>query len=818
MAQSIRVALAMGGGTSQGTFSGVGLTEALKLLVLYGGDGGGPCGDVRIDSAAGASAGSVAVAILLRSLVQPVSEPHEVDTTLKRLHGADYTNAPADIRARLQTLQAAQDLQWRLWARHAYLRALLGEAEGQQWPDRRHEAGFLHRRLLEDMAREYLDPAGANFDAPPLLGRRVLFCCTLANLTPLRADATASLDDVEQDTKVLAALSDALSSSIHRDLRVFDLDFAAAPEAIDPESRPDRWFRCHVGASDPARRLRDLRTADAWGPLAATAMASGAFPFGFAPISLTRYRWEYADLWPKPLGQAEEHVFTYVDGGTFENEPLREAFRLASFLDAAQPTADSRRVVLFVDPNVSSFEDRSLRVPILRRHGEDGKPLPTLQRLAAHVGTMYDAIRNQASSREADGAFQTRRQLRVRDGVRLSLRDAIDPRGQSLQGPRAVALHDLLKRAGETLAHDDAKEILPPTQLTVRAELLRVAAEEAARPAAAEELVALAQPQRIAAFLGLADPATDPAADLWLYLLLCLQHDLSAGLTGRRRDLVIAPIAPLWNPLDAHSAFDLPNEAVGTFAGFMSPTAQRFTWAAGRYCARRFLLAAGLITREDPAPRPVWTWQGSVGRYLEAEFRREVLEALDPLLRRLRAIIDDADVLPLDALAAKLIVKKLEAAIERGLERRDERVTAYELRIVVPEAAYSLLVPGRDQPIGARRESGDRHVIATIAEHVADLARQPRGWRPAWLRIRTFSHAAFCDVELPDATRLEPTRVMANPVLELTINEADGPQRGSRPGHVPAGRWTARDEVEPLDATLFDHPRPARLPDCLVQP
>lgn len=818
MPQAIRIALAMGGGTSQGTFSGVALTEALKLLVLYGGEGGGPCADLRIDSAAGASAGSVAVAILLRSLVQPVSDPPEVDATLKRLHGADYTNAPADIRTRLQTLQAAQDLQWKLWARHAYLRALLGEAEGQQWPDRRYEAGLLYRRLLEDMAREYLDPAGADLDAPPLLGRRVLFCCTLANLTPLRADATKSLDDVEQDTKVLGALSDALSSSIHRDLRVFDLDFAAAPEAIDPESRPDRWFRCHVGTSDPARRLRDLRTADAWGPLAATAMASGAFPFGFAPISLTRYRWEYGGLWPKSLGQMEEHVFTYVDGGTFENEPLREAFRLASFLDAAQPTADSRRVVLFVDPNVSSLGDRSLRVPILRRHGKDGRPLPTLQRLAAHVGTMYDAIRNQASSREADGAFQTRRQLQVRDRVRLSLRDAIDPSGQSLQGPRAVALHGLLKGAGDTLADDDAKQILPPTQLTVRAELLRVAAEEARRPAAAAELMALATPERVDAFLGLADPATDPAADLWLYLLLCLQHDLSAGLTGRRKDLVIAPIAPLWDPLDADSVFDLPNEAVGTFAGFMSPTAQRFTYAAGRYCARRFLLATGLITREDSAPQPVWTWQGSGGHYLEADFRREVLEALEPLLQRLRAIIDNADVLPLDAVAAKLIVKKLEAAIERGLERRAERATAYELRIVVPGSEYALLVPGPDRPIEARREGSGRHVIVTVAEHITDLRGQSSGWRPPSLRIRTYAHAGFCDVDLPDATRLEPTLAMANPVLELTITDADGPRRGSRPGHVPAGRWTARDEVEPLDLTLFDRPRPARLPDCLVQP
>ena len=73
MTKHLRVALAMGGGTSQGTFSGVAVTEGLKLLALYG-DNGHPPKSLEIDAISGASAGTLTLAILMRSLLTPLEK------------------------------------------------------------------------------------------------------------------------------------------------------------------------------------------------------------------------------------------------------------------------------------------------------------------------------------------------------------------------------------------------------------------------------------------------------------------------------------------------------------------------------------------------------------------------------------------------------------------------------------------------------------------------------------------------------------------------------------------------------------------------
>ena len=103
----------------------------------------------------------------------------------------------------------------------------------------------------------------------------------------------------------------------------------------------------------------------AWAQIAATAIASGGFPFAFEPVVLSRKAFEYGpDLWCRTFGRPmpkkksdfngqETHPFSFVDGGTFNNEPIREAFRMASFIDgytrAETPGAVVQRVIVFVD-------------------------------------------------------------------------------------------------------------------------------------------------------------------------------------------------------------------------------------------------------------------------------------------------------------------------------------------------------------------------------------------------------------------------------------------------------------------------------------
>ena len=60
----------MGGGVSLGSFSGAALTEALKLLVLFGKDKSGKDYDeVIVDGMSGASAGAIALIIMLKYLL-----------------------------------------------------------------------------------------------------------------------------------------------------------------------------------------------------------------------------------------------------------------------------------------------------------------------------------------------------------------------------------------------------------------------------------------------------------------------------------------------------------------------------------------------------------------------------------------------------------------------------------------------------------------------------------------------------------------------------------------------------------------------------
>ncbi|MBK8371027.1 MAG: patatin-like phospholipase family protein [Saprospiraceae bacterium] len=68
--KKLKVCLAMGGGVSLGSYSGAALTEALKLLVLYGQDKDGTQYEsVEVDGMSGASAGSIALAIMMRCLI-----------------------------------------------------------------------------------------------------------------------------------------------------------------------------------------------------------------------------------------------------------------------------------------------------------------------------------------------------------------------------------------------------------------------------------------------------------------------------------------------------------------------------------------------------------------------------------------------------------------------------------------------------------------------------------------------------------------------------------------------------------------------------
>ena len=69
----LRIGFAMGGGVSLGAYSGSTLTEALKQMILLGQDSSGkPYDDIELDVMSGSSAGAISLAVMLRSLADPI--------------------------------------------------------------------------------------------------------------------------------------------------------------------------------------------------------------------------------------------------------------------------------------------------------------------------------------------------------------------------------------------------------------------------------------------------------------------------------------------------------------------------------------------------------------------------------------------------------------------------------------------------------------------------------------------------------------------------------------------------------------------------
>ena len=114
-------------------------------------------------------------------------------------------------------------------------------------------------------------------------------------------------------------------------------------------------------AAGPGRNVEDPAM---WTAIRESAICSGNFPVAFMP----RYmKSDPVAVGKKPDEPDFPEKFTYVDGGMFNNEPIREAVRLSA--DADGGMLDDTRKFLLVDANLnrSSFsQDISPETPLLR--------------------------------------------------------------------------------------------------------------------------------------------------------------------------------------------------------------------------------------------------------------------------------------------------------------------------------------------------------------------------------------------------------------------------------------------------------------------
>lgn len=93
------------------------------------------------------------------------------------------------------------------------------------------------------------------------------------------------------------------------------------------------------------------RSLTAWQEISNAAVACGAFPFAFRTKDLVRQRVDYEPsdtLEPWPAG-AQNHTFTYADGGVLQNQPLGMAKNLVDLND--NHFGNDNRYYLFVSPS-----------------------------------------------------------------------------------------------------------------------------------------------------------------------------------------------------------------------------------------------------------------------------------------------------------------------------------------------------------------------------------------------------------------------------------------------------------------------------------
>jgi hypothetical protein len=291
MTEKYRFAFVMGGGVSLGAFSGGAFAQVLRALQATNRR---EDVDIEVDVFAGASAGAITLALGVHELIR----------------GAQPT--PELRRLWVDVLDTS-----RLYA--------------DNLDDHREPSLFASRLLQRELERLVALPKEG--DRSSILGKEVALGFSLSNMNGFRFDAPLEFGDA-----TTPALQDAATTTLFSDRRKFFLTPEAPPtDSAGMTEDEGMW----VHPTDPS----------AWRLIADTAVTSGAFPGAFSPRVIARHSREYGHTWGDNL--REKELFAYVDGGLFNNEPLKLAIEMARMIDDRHDD-DARRVFIVIDPALGS--------------------------------------------------------------------------------------------------------------------------------------------------------------------------------------------------------------------------------------------------------------------------------------------------------------------------------------------------------------------------------------------------------------------------------------------------------------------------------
>lgn len=822
MAKTLKLGFAMGGGVSLGTFSGAALSETIKQAILNAGyyewkddqqifvkyD------KVIIDVFAGASAGSMSLSIMLRGLChQSEKEKDKAKATLVADTSINFENLSIETQNDLIVAQVVQDLQEDIWINEINIDKLLGTTVEQQ-ADLIYQGGLLRNKALEDIAKKYfqMDEAFENgFVNRRILSDEVIFGSSLTNLTGLKLDSRKG--NANNDPNY-AASADAFSSRSHKEFRVFHLFFDEKNKRSvneNPEEYPPKWLRYHNGATKK-KYFGNLADKKTWSRIVATSVACGAFPFAFEPVALERFKFEF-DQWPEALtqevcekatGRTEQlsYPFSYIDGGTFNNEPVREAFRMASFLDAKDDPEKFDRLIVFVDPSIAS-ESVDFRVPVHQKYavkkprkilgsldGYDVVKRSTLDRLVPHVGTLLSVILDESRVNENDKLGYISDLFATKIKYNAILGQIID---HSTVAPEVI---DKIKgELTELIRLDRLNELLPVGALTLEGELLRVINDN--------KIDYLEIKDFVHEFIMHGSNAIKVKFHKkMLRALFTVFVDRLLNLTGKSKESKIMAIAPVKLVNGKMEIQTLPGDYLFGFAGFTSKLPNIFEAALAKYSTQLFMKELKLISDEKQLPEaPIWNDQ--------VEFAKEYVLKLRNIEARIESLFMNARIIDIFPLVDQFVLTNLSKAVKEALEDVDlfaDPFYSFVFRIPVHDKKMEIDGAGIYNDASGFKVNGEWFLITELYYFY-----HPSNARWSGVHIQNgrliiekdgFSilpDSGFCSIELPDLAAIKLANMMPNPTFEYRMIE-----EGDK-GNLLSGKdWKVLPGVVRIDETLLD--------------
>jgi predicted acylesterase/phospholipase RssA len=845
MPKTLRLGFIMGGGVSLGTFSGAALSEAIKQQIVYGQYDTGkkdkddqpiyaPYDAIEIDVFSGASAGAISLAIMLRILVNPRDKYRflgyrsyeDLRDALEQKLSKQFKGKLIQLKMQspekyeqLLAAQTIQEFQDKVWSKEVDVDRFLGT--GYFDKDLTDSPSFMDRGVVDKLGVELFQfkiAAEERLKNRILLGDRVLFGCTLANLSHTLQKSKRTHFNDTQKPSLIQALNDSSVDRIHSELRVFDLNFKAIKEN-EGRYYPLRWVQYQEGEevvlqqqdkdkNSYDKEVKSLTTNDVWREMAATAIASAAVPFAFEPVVLNRYRYEFGTEWATELKDKKSYPFTYVDGGLFNNEPVKEAMRLASYIDTTTENKNFERQLIFVDPDVTELENQ------FKIHAHEklsiGRSVfssktkvstkSTILRLFSGMTYILSAILNEAQSIEVGKISAILDQFAHRKQMRNFYRSIVKgiPTDAQIIEMRNFAMAELDKVR--------SKLNLPDNTLQIQHEFLRIIKEEHDFldnyiPLEDERLLV----DEIHKFIYLPTPSQVEHVGYWIFVLSCLNLDIAMNLVGKTSKTKLIPIAPFNFYEEEGEEFKLmplPGKGMAGFTGFASIEASSYEVTYGKYCARRIFQELNLTeSNQQELPLPPRFDYGRFDGVLKSSLRNSIV-------KRIKEIVPSGFSTIIPFLGGYL-KESVQSFVDSNIHG-NVRTGSFQFQIRVPSDLYLLkgFLPSgaaaNKKSLQAISIHGDYYLITKLLYDFEE--EQWKGAHTNFMqniyidKSKFFEDIAMLSLELPVMSLDSDAYLSPNPIFVADIR-AGLNTTGYK--ELSAKNWELKSDVQPLDEHLW---------------